>query len=549
MKKYFWLILILIIGTILRFYHNLDISLWHDEAFSSLLIKYPWSEMMYRIGLDVHPPMYYIFLRIWHYIFGDSLLSLRGFTVFFSVGTIWAAWAFVKEAFTLSTVSAGVQGGEQSRTTSSGRANERAAFWAAILVALNPFQIQYATEARMYTMGAFFALLAAYFLVKALRQQRQLHQDVALNMPNLPQDIHLKRKVFWNYLGFTLSMIVIIYTHYYLFFTAAAIGFYGLLYLFFHHRWNLRKYIPLLASYILILISFLPWLKIFLYQYKQVGAGYWIPPMDRWSVPSTLWTLLIGTWHDVNNPMTQKLLIVFLIFVIYFLYRFLKKTQGFEKWLVILAIIAPFAGSFLFYMLARLKGSGTSVYLVRYFLYTSAFLSIALTLWLKEIKWKWLSVSLFTICILVNLFAFYNYWHELDIKTKPGMAGAAKYLQTNVEPGHKLYVGSSFMFFNLKYYVKQEKIANRPLLFSGGNLDVKNLPHFAGTAILTNDDLLPDFNQEVKTGDTVWLVWTNGFGSNKPQIPKNWAQIEEKAYAEVRPWVGTYVYVTEYKVN
>ena len=61
MKKYFWLIVILLIGAILRYYHNTDISLWHDEAFSALLIKYNWSEMMYRIGLDVHPPAYYVF--------------------------------------------------------------------------------------------------------------------------------------------------------------------------------------------------------------------------------------------------------------------------------------------------------------------------------------------------------------------------------------------------------------------------------------------------------------------------------------------------------
>ncbi|MCX6796924.1 MAG: hypothetical protein NTX98_00395, partial [Candidatus Doudnabacteria bacterium] len=73
--------------------------------------------------------------------------------------------------------------------------------------------------------------------------------------------------------------------------------------------------------------------------------------------------------------------------------------------------------------------------------------------------------------------------------------------------------------------------------------------HFAGTAILTNQDLLPEFSQDVKNGDTVWLVWTNGFGSNKPGTPKNWTQIDEKAYAEVRPYVGTYVYVTEYRVN
>jgi hypothetical protein len=116
------------------------------------------------------------------------------------------------------------------------------------------------------------------------------------------------------------------------------------------------------------------------------------------------------------------------------------------------------------------------------------------------------------------------------------------------------------MYFNLKYYVNQylESLKDlpidygpfpSPLLYSGGNRDIKNMPHFAGTAILTNQDLLPDFSEATKKGDTVWLVWTNGFGGSKPETPQNWLKLDEKAYAEVRPYVGTYVYVTEYKIN
>jgi len=528
-KKYLPIIAILVLGTVLRYYHNLDISLWHDEAFSALLIKYPWGEMMQRIGLDVHPPMYYIFLRIWHYAFGDSLLALRSFSVFFSVGTIWAAWLFVKEAF---------------------RDNHRAALLAAALVALNPFQIQYATEARMYTMGAFFAALAAYFLVKALRYHTLLYDTKKLDMPNLPSTIFDRKKMVWNYIGFSLSIIVMIYTHYYLLFAAAAICFYGVMYLYVHHQGKVfEKFLWLLLSLIVIVISYLPWLKTFLFQYRQVDSGYWIPPMDKWSVPSTLYTLLIGFGHDVNQLNVQKLLVVITIMILIVLYYFLKKTQSFHKWLVLLVSAAPFAGALLFLLLAKLKGSGSSVYLVRYFIFTGAFLSIVVAVWLSQIKYKSLSAILTFCFLLLNFWAFGNYWQNLNIKQKPGLNHAAKYLQANLEPNHKLYVGSSFMFFNLKYYASQLNIIQRPLLFSGGNVEAKNLPHFAGTAILTNDDLLPDFSQGVKSGDTVWLVWTNGFGASKPPIPSNWTQIAEKEYPEVRPYAGANVYVSEYKVN
>ena len=524
MKKYWSISGILILAAALRLVNLTAISLWHDEAFSALLIRYSWSEMMYRIGLDVHPPMYYIFLRFWHYVFGDSLWSLRGMSVFFGVLTVWAVWLLVREAFK----------------------NEKYALWAAVLVAVNPFSIQYVTEARMYTMGAFFGVLAAYFLVKALHLQKAVYEEGQQVTPYLPNAMSLKRKMLLNYTGFAASIIILIYTHYYLLFTAAAICFYGLVHLFFHHQGSKKKYSWLALSFVVIAVSYLPWLKIFIFQYKQVGAGYWIPPMDRWSIPSTLWTLLFGIGHDVSKPWTQKLLALTLVFTLYFLYRFIKRTQNFEKWLVILAIIAPFAGSILFYLLAKMKGSDSSVFLVRYFLYTSAFFSIALGVWLAEIKHKNFSYGLMGLCIVFNLFAVYNFWHELDVATKPGMAAAAKYLHAVVGPEDKLYVGTSFEFFNYKYY-NQTPI--RPLLFTGGSRDVHSMPHFAGTAILTNEDLIPDFNEQVKRGDMVWLLWTNGFGSNKPETPKNWTKIDEKGFAEIRPYVGTWVIVTEYRVQ
>src|SRR5258708_21834916 len=91
--------LILLAAILVRLYNLTAISLWHDEAFSALLIKYPWKEMFYRIGLDVHPPLYYVLLRFWADVFGHSLFSLRGFSLFFGVATVYATYLFVKAAF------------------------------------------------------------------------------------------------------------------------------------------------------------------------------------------------------------------------------------------------------------------------------------------------------------------------------------------------------------------------------------------------------------------------------------------------------------------
>ncbi len=523
-KKHWLLIVILVAAIALRFWNLTSISLWHDEAFSALLIKYNWSEMLYRIALDVHPPIYYIFLRFWHYIFGDSLLALRGMSVFFGVATVWMTYLFVNTALK----------------------NKKAALIAASFVALNPFQVQYVTEARMYTMGAFFAVLAAYFLTKALHTQKLYLENQKQYMPNLPTDRWLKKMFITYYLLFAAATSIIMYTHYYLFFTAAALGLYGLWYHVTHYKRDYKKYGWFILSLIITGLLYIPWLKVFLFQFRQVGGNYWIPPMDRWSIPTTLWQIVVGMSRDFATTQSKILISLVTILVLYVLYRLIKKIDSKEKWLVILNILAPFAGAILFLLLAKLRGQSSSVYLVRYFLFTSTFLSIALAIWLSTIRKYKVAYVLIGIYLIANLYAINYYWSELDVKTKPGMAATSAYLAANVESDDKLYVGSSFEFFNYKYY---NRTPVRPLLFSGGNRTIEAMPHYAGTAILTNEDLVPDFAEATKPGDTVWLLWTNGFGGSKPTVPANWIQIDEKGHAEVRPYVGTWVIVTEYRVK
>jgi uncharacterized membrane protein len=558
-KKYFWLILILVLGTALRFYHNTAISLWHDEAFSALMIRYSWPEMFSRLALDVHPPMYYIFLKFWHYVFGDKLLSLRGFSIFFGILTVWATWLLVKFSFK----------------------TEKMALWAALLVAISTFQLQYVTEARMYTMGAFFSVLGTYFLVKALREQKRFYDD-GIVRPN--QDIvehlsdHLStthpvgyikegtppnppsarggRGWMWHYLGFAVCAGIMDMTHYFLLFTMAALCLYALVYHIYHYRANYKRYWALLLSYIAIVILFLPWLKQFIFQYKQVQAGYWIPPMDIWSVPGTLWTMLLGIGHNNSNSFTLKILVVVFLFCVFFFWQFLRKTQYFEKWLVLLATIAPFGGALLFLLLASLKGSSSSVYEERYFLFSSTFFIIALAAWLSEIRLKWLATSLFVVYCAFNLYGFFHYWQGLDISTKPGMRGAAEYLWRNVEnsTSNHVFVASNFEFFNYKYYdftyyPLPAKIT--PLLFTDKQSEVSQISHIGGVALLSNSDLLPNFAAAVHPGDTVWLLWTDAFGGTAkgPQVPLNWTSVDKTQYPDVRPWVGTNIYVDEFKVN
>ncbi|MBI4363368.1 MAG: glycosyltransferase family 39 protein, partial [Candidatus Doudnabacteria bacterium] len=471
--------LILIVGAALRFYHNTSIALWHDEAFSALYLKYSWAEMMHRIALDVHPPLYYIILRLYAYVFGDGLFSLRLLSIIFGLLTIYAGYLLVKKIWN----------------------NENWALLSALALALNPFQIQYSLEARMYTMGTFLALISCYLLVKALKTNQKKH-----------------------WILYAVAVAAAVYTHYYLVFTVAAQGLY-VVYLMIKER---KLKWPAISAYALSVVLYLPWLKTFLVQLTRVQEAYWIPAMDRWSIPGTVWKMVFGGAGEARGILILTTLIALAVIV-----YFLKSTNINEKWLIVLSLVVPFAAA----VLLSLK---TAIYLDRYFVFASLFFSILIVIAFLQIKNYPARKTLLVLFFALSLIWFFKNWQNLNLG--PGMAGASQQIKENAQNTDKIYVGSSFVYFTFKYY-NQTDI--KPLLYSSGTLE--SIPHFSGTALLNNDDLILDFKPTPK-GSQVWLIWTTGFGGNKPVVPGNWSLVEEKVFNDTPDFKGQ-IFVDQYHVN
>jgi len=120
------------------------------------------------------------------------------------------------------------------------------------------------------------------------------------------------------------------------------------------------------------------------------------------------------------------------------------------------------------------------------------------------------------------------------------MAAAAEYVNENAKPGEKIFVSSSLIYFVFKYY-NQSGIPAK--LYAPGPM-----PHFSGTALLSEKDIIADFAKETKKGDIVWLVNTTGFGNYQPALPQNWLKVEEKGFEEVNAYQGWAV-IAKYKVD
>jgi hypothetical protein len=137
--------LIILLAAILRF-HLLDHqSLWNDEGNSLRLAERSIPDLIEASRRDIHPPGYYILLKGWLLLTGDSEFALRALSAFAGVLTVACVYALGKAL------------------TSPG-----AGTLAALLVAINSFSIYYGQEARMYALLALLAAAAMLVFVRWL---------------------------------------------------------------------------------------------------------------------------------------------------------------------------------------------------------------------------------------------------------------------------------------------------------------------------------------------------------------------------------------------
>lgn len=147
-------VLILLAATGLRFF-NLDTqSFWNDEGNSARLSERSIPLIIEGTASDIHPPLYYLLLRGWRELVGDTEFGLRSFSAFNGVLTV--AVAVSVAALFL-------------RPADRSTASRTAVLIAGTLAALNPALVYYSQETRMYALLALLAILATLFLLRWLK--------------------------------------------------------------------------------------------------------------------------------------------------------------------------------------------------------------------------------------------------------------------------------------------------------------------------------------------------------------------------------------------
>lgn len=107
-------------------------NLWLDEANSWLLAKYSLPTLLANIRASPGSPLYFVLLKLWVLLFGESERALRSLSLVVSLALIPVTYAL------------------GARTIS-----RRAGLLGALLLACAPMQIYYAQEARVYMLVTF----------------------------------------------------------------------------------------------------------------------------------------------------------------------------------------------------------------------------------------------------------------------------------------------------------------------------------------------------------------------------------------------------------
>ncbi|NPU96874.1 MAG: hypothetical protein HPY51_06625 [Candidatus Omnitrophica bacterium] len=193
-------------------------TLWLDEAYSALMARLPLKDIIPAMAFDAGPPLYYMLLRMWRAVLGESETALRGLSLLAALAASAGIYQLTREAI-----------------------GRQAALLATLLFAFSPLTMAYAREARQYTLLAALAVGVAWYARR-----------------------YVTRGGFPYLAGTGLGWLALVYTHNLGWFIALGSGL-AVLAL----PGGKQRFPALLACGALVLILYLPWLPMLAAQWQN----------------------------------------------------------------------------------------------------------------------------------------------------------------------------------------------------------------------------------------------------------------------------------------
>jgi uncharacterized membrane protein len=342
-------LLIFVLSVVFYTFHIGFSDLWSDEIYTKSMIDGPLSDFYIRFRNDLHPPLYYIGLKIFTSVFGLNMLSLRMFSV---IGV-------------LATLLIGYFSGQRIL-------GKRGALYFCLMLLSIPMLASYSHEARMYTWAAFS--VTGVFIYSCLFMKTGKKRDLAF--------------LFF----FT---VIAMYIHYYSMVAAALANVFVFIYML---RTKNRKWLHHLLLSLLAVMLFLPWIFMFIVQVKKVQHAFWAPDINFNTILSCFTTPFTEQYWTTGYSIALIILIYGLI--IFAIVKSFSKSFS-ESRIALWLSLFIFLGTLLVVTVISLFSQ--PILFSRYVMSIVTMLVIPPTLLFIHMKSKWLKTVLIAIILFLGI--------------------------------------------------------------------------------------------------------------------------------------------------
>ncbi|WP_454867275.1 glycosyltransferase family 39 protein [Pseudomonas farris] len=474
-----WLLSILVLATLVRFYGLTAAAIWGDEGSSLLLSQHSLAGIWEHAAHDVHPPLYFMLLHGWIGLFGDGIFSIRSLSALPGIATVGLGVWLVDLL-----------------------ATRRAALLAGVLLALLPTAVRYSQEVRMYSLLGLWLIGATIALMYWIRRPQRTRYLVI----------------------YTLLMSAAFYTHYFAALCVLCHWLYlGLIRVQSGYRLRHIQRSGWWLANVAIVALFLPWvpnlidLVQHMDQLKANGDVGWEAPVTLGSLPSMIWSFLIQ--DDGENLPTLVFIALPLALLTLAGVALMRDRSVFRG--SALAVIYTVLPVLLVFVVSFISPVFIERYLTAYALGLPMIVALAIDrLYAGS---KVLALAVLMLFIGIELVGLKN---NATVDTDDQISVMVNYVNQHFTPGDRIVTSDMLWYLSYVYYNRTDA---KPLLYTPPLADGRSSrPNAYGFGTLVAEDVYLDSLGGLPKGTgRVWLVGSVDGPDEFAPLPAGWQSVSK----------------------
>ena len=388
---------VILIGSILRFYRLGYRSLWYDEAYQFFEATKELSSI-YDPG---HPPLSHYILHFFLF-FGNSEAILKLPSALFGIATVFMVYHLGKCLY-----------------------DHKIGLLSAFLTSISPILIYYSQEARGYSQFAFFSVSSLYFTLLIYKNGKLI-----------------------SYLGYIISTILCLYTHFFSLFLLIGEN------IFILFLWNKKKIktINWISIQILVLLSFIPGAVLILKMLKDHSITY------DYSLLKTIFsTFYIFNFGRVLFPFSINIFVIFLGTVSFSLCFILSLIHLIKHKKDDYFFFISFFLTYILILIVNYRLHALSELFIRYLIFLVPLYLIFISRGINAINNRKLRILLLLVIFSVNLWSLYGYYFNWDKLGKGNFRGASEFVDKQILNPEDVVIHSDYQLPKIfNYYLDIE---------------------------------------------------------------------------------------------